>query len=381
MKNILLMAKNDIKIMFNKKSSIFVFIVLPVLIAVLAYALLGNDGSGVTRIGLVNNDTKVFSKDLVKSLKDNKNFKVTMLKANQLKNEVANQNIDCGVVIPKGFTDNVYKNKIKPFKVISIKGADVTTWITSYLNLYAGDLADISGASQGDTEKFNQMYKTFNAEKIKLNVKEIKDIKNEKASAILSMGFVVMFLLSAATVTANMILKDKTNRTYFRICCAPVRPIMYILSNVIANLAVIFSQIILILVSIKYILGFDMHAPIISMMIVLGLFGVIAVGFGLLIAAFSDNNAQASNLSSIIITPTCMLGGCWWPIDIMPKTLQRVSDFMPQKWALDTIGKLQEGKTLFELRSNLLILVVFALVFFLVAGYKFKTQDSVKNIV
>lgn len=381
MKNILLMAKNDIKIMFNKKSSIFVFIVLPVLIAVLAYALLGNDGSGVTRIGLVNNDTKVFSKDLVKSLKDNKNFKVTMLKANQLKNEVANQNIDCGVVIPKGFTDNVYKNKIKPFKVISIKGADVTTWITSYLNLYAGDLADISGASQGDTEKFNQMYKTFNAEKIKLNVKEIKDIKNEKASAILSMGFVVMFLLSAATVTANMILKDKTNRTYFRICCAPVRPIMYILSNVIANLAVIFSQIILILVSIKYILGFDMHAPIISMMIVLGLFGVIAVGFGLLIAAFSDNNAQASNLSSIIITPTCMLGGCWWPIDIMPKTLQRVSDFMPQKWALDTIGKLQEGKTLFELRSNLLILVVFALVFFLVAGYKFKTKDSVKNIV
>jgi len=76
-----------------------------------------------------------------------------------------------------------------------------------------------------------------------------------------------------------------------------------------------------------------------------------------------------------------MISGCFWPMEIMPKSLQRIADFLPQKWTIGAIQKLQMGGSTDQIIINLLIIVAFALTFFLVAAYRFGRNDSVKTFI
>lgn len=62
-----------------------------------------------------------------------------------------------------------------------------------------------------------------------------------------------------------------------------------------------------------------------------------------------------------------MLAGCFFPMDIMPDTMRKISNFMPQHWLLDMINKLQQGVTFGSLALHMSILIAFAAVFSLIA--------------
>jgi ABC-2 type transport system permease protein len=111
------------------------------------------------------------------------------------------------------------------------------------------------------------------------------------------------------------------------------------------------------------------------------LFGLAAIGLGVLIVSFADDSKQASTMQNLIITPSCMLTGCFWPVEIMPKSLQRIADFLPQKWTIGAIQKLQMGGSFDETIINLWIIAAFALTFFLAAAYRFGRNDSVKTFI
>jgi len=76
-----------------------------------------------------------------------------------------------------------------------------------------------------------------------------------------------------------------------------------------------------------------------------------------------------------------MLGGCFWPVDIMPGPVKALADFMPQKWALDAISKIQYGGSLYDIRLNIAILFGFVAAFFLIAIYNLNHREKVRSFV
>jgi ABC-2 type transport system permease protein len=121
--------------------------------------------------------------------------------------------------------------------------------------------------------------------------------------------------------------------------------------------------------------------PFWQMLVVMMVFALVAVGISLVIVAFASSSSAANSFTNLIITPTCLLAGCFFPIDMMPKTLQKIADFMPQRWVLDIITKLQQGTSFESLYLNIMILLAFAIAFFLLAIYKFSRNNSVKNYI
>jgi ABC-2 type transport system permease protein len=86
-------------------------------------------------------------------------------------------------------------------------------------------------------------------------------------------------------------------------------------------------------------------------------------------------------LMNLIITPSCMLAGCFWPIGVMPEYLQKFANFLPQKWALDAMRKLQTEGNLGSITMEITILLAFAAAFFLIAAYRFSKTNDVKSFV
>ncbi|MNT80068.1 ABC-2 type transporter [compost metagenome] len=87
-----------------------------------------------------------------------------------------------------------------------------------------------------------------------------------------------------------------------------------------------------------------------------------ALGMAMAIAGLAGNNENGGAFNTLIITPTCMIGGCFWPFQIMPDYMQKLANFVPQKWAIEAISILSTGGRLADVGLHLAILTLFGLV-------------------
>ncbi|GAA0180624.1 ABC transporter permease [Clostridium sediminicola] len=381
MKNIILIALNFLRVTFKKKTSFLIYIILPVASALVTLMLYSSSGAAITKVGLINNDNSTISSDMINYLEETKKFKFENIKEEEVENKVANQEVDLVLEIPYGFTESIYNSNVKELKIETIRGMDVTAWIESYLNYYIKNMRDIAVASEGNREVFNKIYDNFKNSELVLTKEKLKDEYVGKTVTQQGIGFFILFILIGCTSITKLILKEKNIKTYQRICSSPVTSREYVLGNVLANIIIILVQICLLLFGAFKILEINIHMPVWSLFIILMLFGLAAIGIGMVIVSFSKSSSEAGNLSTLIITPTCMLGGCFWPLSFMPDSLKKISSFTPQKWVMEAIISIQSGKTINDVAINLAILVVFALVFFAIAAFKMKSSDKTGSFI
>lgn len=381
MRNAWLLTLNTLKVLLRKKGNILVFFLLPVIGMLVSIAAYGNVGLTSVHIGVIDNDQSALAGDFVQSISQQQNMKITTLIEGEKESQISSGKVECVLVIPESFADGIYNKNLKQVEIFSIKGEATTAWITSYTNIYLRNLQDISEASGGNKETFDKIYNNLKEDKLSLQVKQVQDQTHSKGMTTQMIGFLIMFMLVGAGNTAEMILNERKNRTYYRICSAPVSAKTYIFGNVLANLILVMLQISLALFFMIKVFKIQTYIPVAEMFMILVLFGLVAIGLGVLIVAFSNDSKQASTLQNLIITPTCMLAGCFWPVEIMPTSLQRIANFLPQKWTIETLQKLQMGGSFDQIIINILIIVAFALTFFLVAAYRFGRNNSVKTFL
>ena len=153
------------------------------------------------------------------------------------------------------------------------------------------------------------------------------------------------------------------------------------ISNVITNMILLTLQVMITLVCITTLFHVDMNIPVWQLFFILVLFGLVAIGLSLVIIAFTESSKAANGLQTLIITPTCLLSGCFFPPEFMPDGMQKIADFLPQTWVLSTLKSIQQGAGLSSLWLNISILLAFALVFFLLSIYKLNRNNTVQKFI
>ncbi|APH15576.1 ABC-2 type transporter family protein [Clostridium sporogenes] len=379
MKQVFLLTKSILKRTFRKKSNIITFILLP-LLAVFIALFLNASGTSYSKIGVVDLNESYLSKDMIKSIDSKKNFVVVKVSKNNMNKQLLDKKVDCVVVIPKDFHKEIMEGNFKKLDIISVRGEDITSWIKNCLNYYIDNLTNISLVSNKDEKTFKDMYDGFKKQDLKLNYKTIGDKTKSKSVTKQSIGLLLVFMLIASSTASSFILKDKANKTYYRIFCSNISKSKYIIANVIANFIIFLIQIFVILFMSLYVLKLNFYIDTKIMFIILCSFGFVSIGFGIIIAAFSKSLNQSSYLSNILITPTCMLSGCFWPLDMMPNFMQKLANIFPQTWILKAIDSLQQGKSFNEAILYIGIVILFAVSFFIIGILKLTKDENLKSI-
>lgn len=75
-------------------------------------------------------------------------------------------------------------------------------------------------------------------------------------------------------------------------------------------------------------------------------------------------------MGSIFIFPMAMLGGSFWPIEIMPQQLQRISVLMPNYWAGQAIQLSLAQAGLQDFLLPIAILGAYAALLFVLGSWK-----------
>lgn len=381
MKDIFWLMKKILKVTFSKKRNILIYFGVPLIGILISFLVYGDSGTQVLKVGVVNQDRQPIADDTVRFLNNLDHVHVEKIRSLAVNEKISTGNLDCAIIIKNGFSERIFSGKPGNIEIVSIKGTQITGFIKSYLYQYLDNITLISKAAAGDKNMFEKMYKNYQQGNFKLSVSTLKDSSKTKDMTYQTIGFLLMIMLMSAGNFSEIIIKDKENRTYYRLLSTPINARKYVLSTIAVSLVVMFVQILCTLFFMRIIFHFDPHATFWRMAVVLLLFSLVASGLSLMIVSFSSSTASVNALQNLISTPSCLLAGCFWPVDIMPKAIQKIADFLPQRWALDTISQLQQGHHFDSLYLNLIILVAFAVAFYLIAVYKFGRSNSVNNFV
>ena len=138
-----------------------------------------------------------------------------------------------------------------------------------------------------DQSTFNSMYAGYQKNSFKVKSETLADTSKNKDMTNQTMGYLIMFMLFSAANLSGYILKEKENRTYFRLLTTPIDGKKFILSNVGVNMMILTIQILITILFLTNVFHTNINMPFIVMIGVLMLFALIAIGISLVLVAFS----------------------------------------------------------------------------------------------
>lgn len=380
MDNLLILIKKNFKLLFIKKRTIISFL-YPVIFMLAIIKLSSLTGQGI-KIGIVDKDSTLSSKILISSLQggESKSFNMINLDSKSDINEkIIQKDVNLVITIPEGFEDKTLKGNGDGIEVSTIKGGDLQGFATGLINFHVKNLNDFGKASLGNELKYKEMINSYSSSADNVKTESIKDVGREFETTRYSIGILIFFLLIRAVTVSILVKQERQENTYTRLFMAPVSSTQYLGANVITNIIMLIIQILIVQVSLEYILKIQTGVGFISMFILLLLISIVAVSIGTFcISIFKDEQAISVFLN-IVITGTCMISGCFVPVELLPENVQQISFFTPQRWVIDAIGKLQLGMKLSDVWLNLVVLIAFALTFFMIAVYKVRISQKQMN--
>jgi len=379
MKDMYWLIRKTFRTTFRNKWNILLYVFGPIIGIVIALFAAGNQGNETTAIGVVDHDEEMMASETVDFIKDQDNMTYHEITSDEADSRLADGSVEVVVTLEKGYSDSIIEKNPNYIELTSIIGESVTSTIKSNLYPFVDRLVMMAEANDGDEDAFTAMLDRYQDNSFSMNV--VSEDTSGGAITIASVGFLLLVMMFSACNLSEIILEEKENRTYFRLLSTPITARKYIASNMVVNTIIMGIQVIIMLCTLSFIFNIDMGMPFWQVFAVLWLFSLVAVGVSLVIIAYSNTRSTASGLSNLVILPTIMVSGGFWPVEIMPDFLQKISEFLPQRWTLDTLERLFEGDTISDLYINLGILIAFAVALFLVAIYKMSRNDNMQTFV
>lgn len=360
---------NNLKRIFRKKLNLVVMFVLPIGFITLMGGITNGAAPGI-KVGLVDNDNSKLTAIIKNNLEKN-GEEIKVISRNQIKDKIINKEIDTAVIIPKGFTEDIMSNSGSlKIEMYGIKGITNDSSLKYYINSFANAAKNIAKAVNGDSDKFYAGIKEYQKGSFSSEIRYASNQKNQEEASSNFVGYLIMSVVYLSTMVTTLILQDKKDGVYRRIFGFGIKSFNYIAQCILSFVVVTFIQISAVLLIMKYAMNIYLGSSILNLLIVLFIFGISCVTLGVAICNRSKTLKQASSLVMLISTPIIMLGGCFWPSEIMPPLLQRIGNFVPTTWAKEAAGKIISGGSIMSVSKEIGIIAIFIVLFFAVASVK-----------
>lgn len=369
----------------GRKKGWISYIIIPCAVVTLAVTLLGSEGSTNLSILYVNSDTGPAGKHLIEELSRTKEYTLKLVASEEeLKESIIGLNGRIGVTIPGSFSESLLAGGVPKVQIYELSASEASYTVNMKVEGVVGRMGEAAAAAGNAGSDFRE--RTAALEQIlnqtaKHQVEAVSTDMGLYAKPGLNnvTGFTLMFMMGLISSTVMLIVEDRRMRTMSRIFTAPVRPYQIALGNFLGSFALGALQVLIVLLLTKYAFGYDYGVPFFTHLLILTAFMLVSMGYASTVAGMIRNPQNAGMLNSLIITPTCMLGGCFWPVSIMPDFLQKIANFVPQKWAIEAVETAASGGTLADIQLPLLILGLMAVILLALGSVILRPGESSVN--
>ncbi len=375
MDKIIIIVKHILKRMIKKPITFMLLFFVPIVISIALFFVFNLDFDKTTSIAVVDLDESEISRVLIDSLEGIDGITVEKVEEEYLEYHISNKHYDVGYTIPSKFQLNLKNEKTPVVEIFSTMNENELGWISRKTDF---TIESIKAALLLETTSdldFIEILDNMNRGAVKFESEYVVDRSKEKNATVRSFGIYLLFLLMSTFVVSFKILDEKIKGTFTRIGIAQVHPKIYIIANIITNLFISMLQIAVVIIVLTFVVKTNFYANPLIIYLIIVTFSLCTISLGVLFAAVSSNMNNALALMGLTAAPTALIAGSFWSIDLVPEFMRKLAYITPQRWTLDAIELVQRNNNVIEILPNLLILIGYSSLFFLLATYKFNNEE------
>lgn len=366
----------------GRKRGWIVYLLVPCVVVTLTVFLMGQTTAASILVSYVNEDEGPAGQYLISELERSGQYVLKQsVTESTLKEELIENKSTVGVYIPEGFSDALLEGQWSTVKVYEISTSEASVMIrmtadsaATRLSGTAALIRETSGPSVNPMMALEEVIGQSVQNRVDTQVTDLNLYARPGLSNVT--GFTLMFMMTLISSVVSMIMDDRRQRTLSRMYTAPVRAYQIALGNFLGSLVVGSLQVVIVLVLSRYVLRYDYGIPLLLHFLILMAFMLVSLGVASTVAGLIRNGQNAAMINSMIVTPTCMLGGCFWPLAIMPDFMQKIANFIPQKWAIEAVETAATGGTLSDIGLPLAVLGLMAVILLAVGSVVLRPSES-----
>ncbi|WHX42362.1 ABC transporter permease [Mesobacillus sp. AQ2] len=364
-----------LKTLFKTPSALILMFVMPIMFS-LIFGGIGSGGSSEKNkpVVMVVESKEDVDGSIMKLLSSNSQYKWQRASEKAARDSVDNQKAIAAVVMADSMIGN-YEQEQPLFQMIVQRKTQEYLALNNYIKgvgRTVGQSMEVS-AAQGKEKAFDMIGEVAAKDPIGVNREIAKKEQSESESVgMLAIGFTIMFMMFGISGAASAILDERIGGTWQRLLTSPATKFQVMAGYLISYFLMGAIQLSVLMAVMNLTYGSSWgnlvyFAPFAALVI------ITIVGFGLMMAGIVKTRQQSGALSAVLIVSTCMLGGVYWPIEIVPEFMQQIAKAVPQSWMITGFREIVSGSLYTPaIVSSTLVLLTFSTIFFTIGLRKMK---------
>jgi ABC-2 type transport system permease protein len=335
------------------------------------------------RLGVVDQNLTVDSRDLIDALTQNVNFNVARVYVNTEEAEGALKSLDLDLflVIPHDFDRTVKRGQTASIQVV-IDAVDANTAqiAQGYLQRAMEDYNASSGAVP--VAEFRSRRKVVRSEhpapppgSVEVRPAYIYNPGLVTAWHYVTGVMSIIMFINASLVASALAVKEKETGTIEQLMMTPAQTGEMLLAKTTPVFVLMMVVMFVALGTGVLVFGLPTRGAIWMFAIAGACAALAGIGIGVLVATVSKSQQQAQLLTFCVNPPITLLSGATSPIENMPEFFQRLSYLNPLRYLVTIVrGVTLKNAPWSALWPNLVILSAFAIVLFSISAWRFRKQ-------
>jgi ABC-2 type transport system permease protein len=394
MKRILDITQKDLVQIFRNRMTFLFLLIMPIAFTFLFGMAFGGTYSAPADsrlpVAYLDQDNTVVSQGLQTLLENSTVIRLDVDAARtpeDMQTLVTKGKMAAALIIPAGYGQSVQDGE--PMKLTFIQNpantssGSVQNEIGAASNRLTGSaktaniIASAGVSSAGFEEFFKTALAAWQKPPVRVDVSAsgaIKQVDGKSASmAQSSPGMMLQFAIATLLTAATVIVNERKSRSLQRLLTTATSRVEILLGHYLAIFALIFGQIVLLILFGHFILKVEyLRLPLASLLVAIATAACISA-LGLLIGVFGKSEEQAIIFSLIPMFILSGLGGAWVPLEITGATFRAVGHVSPVAWAMDGFKNIViRGLTFQSVLLPVGALLGYAILFFGLAAWRFR---------
>ncbi len=192
---------------------------------------------------------------------------------------------------------------------------------------------------------------------------------NTSAGQLVTWVFIPLFGISA------LFAYERQQGTLRRLLTTPTSKAIFLLGTIIGQVVMALIQMSLLILFGMFALNLQWGQAPIALFVLLTCAALAGGAIGTTMGTFIKSEGQANGLSIMMGMVMALLGGCWYPLELFPATVQTIVKIFPTTWAMQGLLDLVlRGGGLTDILLESGVLLGFAAVFFAIGVIRFRYE-------
>jgi len=398
MKKIFAIAWKDALVRFSSSSELLFFIILPI---VFTFLLAGGTPSGDQDpripLSVVDEARTSISEEILHELENSTAVRPELTTRQEAQSQFDDRRAEVVLIIPAGIDNSSLQNGSAQVELLQQpNNMNATVAQRAVLTAIRRVGSSISAAQNAvkqresiqpfasQTEKQSYFESSLElAQKIQKDAPERVSVvtgntrdqvdydprANSSAGQLITWVFIPLFGISA------LFAYERRQGTLRRLLTTPSNKATFLLGT-------ISGQVVMALIQMSLLVGFGIlvmklnwgRDPL-ALFVILSASALAAAAFGTTMGTFIKTEGQANGLSIMFGMVFALMGGCWYPMELFPSTIQNIVKVLPTTWAMQgMLDLVLRGGGLRDILPEAAVLLGFAAIFFSVGVWRFRYE-------